>query len=89
VLAVLTVHQQTGEIIAGPDLVSRGVFIEDVGQEYLEQARAAVLDSLSALSGESRTDPDEVKEEARKALRRFFKRTLGRRPVILPFVVEM
>jgi ribonuclease J len=89
VLAVLTVHQQTGEIIAGPDLVSRGVFIEDVRQEYLEQARAAVLDSLSALSQESRTDPDEMKEEARKALRRFFNRTLGRRPVILPFVVQM
>jgi ribonuclease J len=89
VLAILTVHQQTGEIIAGPDLVSRGVFIEDVRQEYLEQARTAILDALSALSPESRTDPVEMKEEARKALRRFFNRTLGRRPMILPFVVEM
>jgi ribonuclease J len=31
----------------------------------------------------------EVKEEVRKALKRFFSRTLERRPVIVPFVVEM
>ncbi len=37
---------------------------------------------------EQRTDPAEVKEEVRKALRRYFKR-LDRRPVILPFVLEM
>jgi ribonuclease J len=89
VLAILAMHQQTGEIIAGPDLVSRGVFIEDVRQDYLEQARAIILDAVSDMNPESRTDPVEVKEEVRKALRRFFKRTLGRRPVILPFVVEM
>jgi ribonuclease J len=89
VLAIVAVHQQTGELLSGPDLVPRGVFLEAVHQEYLEQARTAVLDALSALNPESRTDPLEVKEEVRKALRRYFKRTLGRRPVILPFVVEM
>jgi len=88
VLAVLAVHQQSGEIVAGPDLVSRGVVGEEAGPEVLEAARGAVTEALAALNPESRTDPAQVKEEVRRALRRYFKR-FGRRPVILPVVMEM
>jgi len=88
VLAVLAIHHQSGEIIAGPDLVSRGVVGEEAGPEVLERARGAVMESLAAINPESRTDPVEVKEEVRRALRRYFKR-FDRRPVILPFVMEM
>jgi ribonuclease J len=89
VLAVLAVDQRSGNVLAGPDLVSRGVLVEDLNPDHLQRARRAVLEALDAINPESRTDPDEVKEEMRKALRRFFNRTLGRRPVVLPFVVEM
>jgi ribonuclease J len=88
VLAVLAVHQQSGEIVAGPDLVSRGVVGEEASPEVLDGARGAVVEALGAINPESRTDPAEVKEEVRRALRRYFKR-LDRRPVILPFVMEM
>jgi ribonuclease J len=88
VLAVLAVHQQSGEIVAGPDLVSRGVVGEETSPEVLEAARGAVIEALAAINPESRTDPVEVKEEVYRALRRYFKR-LDRRPVILPFVMEM
>ena len=88
VLAVLAIHQQSGEIVAGPDLVSRGVVAEEASPEVLERARGAVIDALGAINPESRTDPAEVKEEVRRALRRYFKR-FDRRPVILPFVMEM
>jgi ribonuclease J len=88
VLAVLAIAQQSGDIVAGPDLVSRGVFADEASPEVFEGARTMVLDALGAINPESRTDPAEVKEEVRKALRRYFKR-LDRRPVILPFVLEM
>jgi len=89
VLAVLAIDQHSGEVISGPDLISRGFIFKEAGQAYLEQAKDAVLDHLRQVSVESRTDPMEVKEEVRKALKRFFARTLERRPVIVPFVVEM
>lgn len=89
VLAVLALDQHSGEVISGPDLVSRGFIFEEGGQAYLEQAKEVVLDRLRNIAPESRTDPMEVKEEVRKALKRFFARTLERRPVIIPFVVEM
>jgi ribonuclease J len=89
VLAVLAVDQRSGDVLAGPDLVSRGVLLDNGHADHLQQARAAVLEALAAINPESRTDSDEVKEEMRKALRRYFNRALGRRPVVLPYVVEM
>ncbi|MFQ5666949.1 MAG: ribonuclease J [Candidatus Binatia bacterium] len=89
VLAILAIDQQTGELIAGPDLVSRGFILEQNGQEYLENAKDVVIKTLQEITSESRTDSMEVKEEVRKALKRFFTRTLERRPVIVPFIMEM
>ncbi|GBD26432.1 Ribonuclease J1 [bacterium HR30] len=89
VLAVLALDQQTGAVIAGPDLVSRGFLPEAGAEAFMEQARQLVLDSLAELPAESRTDAQEVKEQVRRVLRRYFSRTLDRRPVILPFVLEM
>ena len=89
VLAILAIDQHSGELLAGPDLVSRGFILEQAGQEYLERAKAVVLETLAEITSESRTDSLEVKEEVRKALKRFFARTLERRPVIVPFIMEM
>jgi ribonuclease J len=89
VLAIVAIDRQSGDVLAGPDLVSRGVLLEEANPDYIQEARNAILDTLAAISPESRTDPIEVKEEIRKALRRYFNQRLGRRPVVLPFVVEM
>lgn len=88
-LAVLTVDQHTGELISGPDFVSRGVFEQGEESEYFEAARIVVGETLAAISPESRTDSAEVAEEVRRALRRYLSRTLDRRPVVLPYVMEM
>jgi ribonuclease J len=88
VLAVVAIAQHSGDVIAGPDLITRGVVADEASSEVMEGARAEVLQALAAVNSESRTESAEVKEEVRKALRRYFKR-LDRRPVILPFVLEM
>jgi ribonuclease J len=89
VVVILGIDQQDGHVIAGPDLVSRGFMLEQEGQAYLDQAKGVVMETLGEITAESRTDSLEVKEEVRKALKRFFARTLERRPVIVPFVMEM
>jgi ribonuclease J len=88
-LAVLAVDQKSGELISGPDFISRGVFAEDEAPRYFEAAREVVCAALADIAPESRTDSMEVSEEVRKALRRYLSRTLARRPVVLPFVMEM
>lgn len=88
VLAVMAIHQQTGELVAGPDLISRGFMSAEESEEVLEQARKAVVETLNGLNRESRTDPGELQEEVRKTLRRFFRKKLERRPVVLPYIIE-
>src|SRR5439155_934504 len=60
VLAVLVIDQRSGEIVAGPDLVSRGVVGEEANPEVLEAARGAVVEALAALNPESRPDPSDA-----------------------------
>jgi ribonuclease J len=88
VLAVMAIHQQSGEIVAGPDLISRGFMRDEEGEEVLGQARKVVLDVLASLNRETRTDPAELQEEVRKALRRYFRKRFERHPVVLPYIIE-
>jgi ribonuclease J len=88
VLAVMAIHQQTGELVAGPDLISRGFMRVEESEEVLEHAKKVVLETLSGMNRETRTDPAELKEEVRKALRRFFRKKLERHPVVLPYIIE-
>ena len=88
VLVVMAIHQQSGELVAGPDLISRGFMRDEESEEVLENAKKVVLETLSASNRETRTDPVELKEEVRKSLRRFFRKKLERHPVVLPYIIE-
>ena len=88
VLAVIAIHQQSGEIVAGPDLISRGFMRDEEGEEVLGQARKVVLEILANLNRETRTDPAELQEEVRKTLRRYFRKRFERHPVVLPYIIE-
>jgi ribonuclease J len=88
VLAVMAIHQQSGELVAGPDLISRGFMIAEESEEVLESAKKEVLTALNGMNRETRTDPEELKEEVRKVLRRYFRKKLERHPVVLPYIIE-
>lgn len=89
VVVIIGITMYNGRIIYGPDIVSRGFVFEDESREYLEAARTVVTDKLSELSIEVMGDLNEVKQEVRQTLKRFFKKTIERRPVILPLILEM
>ncbi len=89
VLAILAINQQNGTLLSGPDLISRGFVPEEGTQAYLEKAKSVVVEVFEALPFESRTDSLVVKEEVRKSLKKYFSKTLERRPVIVPFIMEM
>ncbi len=89
VLAILSLNERTGEVIYGPDVITRGLVFEEENPHLIEEAKDAVLERLEGLNAEARSDPAEVEEEIRRALRRYFNKTLERRPVILPFIIEI
>jgi ribonuclease J len=89
VVVIIGMNKTTGGIIYGPDIVSRGFVFEDESQAYLETARCMVVEAINELSEEMRCDCEEVNTTVRQVLRRFFKKTIERRPVILPVIMEM
>jgi ribonuclease J len=89
VVAVVAIHQQTGEVTSGPELITRGVLGEGESPEVLDDAKTAVLEKLREITPESRADLVEVEEEVRRVLKRYFSRTRGRRPLIVPHIFEM
>jgi len=89
VVVIIGINQSSGALIYGPDIVSRGFVFEDESQDYLETARCVVLDALNEINEEMRCDCEEVKQIVRQSLRRFFKKSIERRPVILPVIMEM
>lgn len=89
VVVIIAINQGTGEIIYGPDIVSRGFVFEDESQEFLDETKKIVLDTLAGVNLEVLADLNEVKLEVRRVLRRFFNKTIERRPVILPLILEM
>jgi ribonuclease J len=91
VIAMLAVNQSTGEVIFGPELFTRGFIPEEeqVGEQLLEEARYQLRRLLEEQSLGAVTDWEELRVNVRKTLRRLFNRTLGRRPLILPLVLEL
>ncbi len=89
VIALLSLNEKTGEIIYGPDIITRGFAFKDESPELLEGARALIATTLDELNSETRGEQLEVEKEIKRALRRFFNKTIERRPVILPLVIEI
>ncbi len=89
VTVILALNQSTGEIVYGPDLLTRGFIPEDESQEYLEEARRLLREMISEHSLEAISDWEELRVEVRRTLRRFFNRTIQRRPLILPVILEL
>jgi len=85
VLAVLAINKRTGKIEQPPEVVMRGFG----GADITEQAREVVLKTLDGLSGEQKTDYGMVKEKVRVDLKRLIQKSTGRRPLIMPVIMEI
>ncbi|MBI5511992.1 MAG: ribonuclease J [Deltaproteobacteria bacterium] len=83
----VVILREDGTLVGGPDIVTRGVVHVDANQELLGRATEAVRKVLGD-PGDCR-DAANCAEKIRQTLRRFFRRELDRRPLILPVVMSM
>jgi len=89
VTAILIVSAQTGQIIAGPDLVSRGVVSGDGTSEHMRRVRDELAARLRYIGGPYRADAISLKDEVVRTIRGYFSEELGKRPLVVPHVVEV
>lgn len=89
VVVAMAVHQRTGEVAAGPDLMARGVVRPEEEDDVLGTARDSLQAYVEGCGVETRMDSAELKEGIRRSLRKFFEKRLHRRPAIVPYIMEM
>jgi ribonuclease J len=89
VVVIVTVDKATGEIVTGPEIVTRGWVYEAEAEELLDDARAAVRASLADAAREGATDFETLRRHARRALGKLINERTRRRPAIIPVVMEV
>ena len=89
IVPVVVIDKQTGELEGVPDIITRGLVLEPNGDELLREAARVIVAALGETSAEERTDRGLVTEKIRVELRRFFRKRSGRRPMVLPVIMEI
>ncbi len=88
VIVAMAVDEETGIVVQGPDIISRGFVFEDRSRDILEDAKCIVLEIIEERAKKGSDDWEGTKAKIVKALRRYFFFVIERRPVILPIILE-
>jgi len=90
VVAVVAISRHTGAMTGTPELVARGFVVNEGEEQSLFADAGRVIGECIASAGvEERTDQGLMSEKLRVELRRFFKKRSGRRPLVLPVLMEI
>ncbi len=89
VVVNMAFDEETGIIVYGPEIVSRGFVFETETGHLLRDAECVILEVVEDLPPETENRVVKIRQKVQTALRQYFFYTIGRRPVILPFLLEV
>ncbi len=89
VVVIVTIDSTNGDIVTGPEIVTRGWVYAPEAESLLEDAKAAVRASIEEAVAEGALDLDTLRRHARRSLGRFIGERTRRRPAVIPVVMEV
>jgi ribonuclease J len=89
VVPVVAINGQTGALEQTPELITRGLAVDARHEAMLREAPELLAKAIESASAEERTDPGLLKERIRVELQKMFRKRAGRRPLVLPVVMEV
>ena len=89
VVAVVAMNGQTGRLEQTPEIIGRGLAVDAKHEVLLREAPGLLAAALEHAPREELTDPGLLKERIRVELQRMFRKRVGRRPLVLPVVMEV
>ncbi len=89
VVPIIAINPTSGEMESEPEIVTKGFIPEDDQTGILEELKQLVEQTVNDAGHEERIDHSIIKEKTRIALKRFIQKRTGRRPMILPVVIEV
>ena len=85
----VTFDSKTGELISGPDIISRGFVYVRESDQLIEEAKKVVLDYISGCEPSRHSDWGLIKNGLRSKLKDFLYTKTKRTPMILPILIEV
>ena len=89
IVVAVSVDSVTREVIAGPEIISRGFVYVKESEQMMDDAREAVCDVLEKCYINNVRDWGTVKVRLRDGLSRYLYEQTGRSPMVLPIVLEI
>ena len=89
IISVVAIDKATGEIVSGPDIISRGFVYVRESEELMNEAREVTLEALNSVLSHNAGDWNALKTAMRTALSDFIYEKTHRSPMILPVIMEV
>ena len=89
IIIVLTMDSTTGEIVSGPDVISRGFVYVRESENLMEEVKKVIRDEVSEFEANHVTDWSTIKSTLKDNLRDYIFQKTKRDPMILPIIMEV
>lgn len=89
VVPVIAINRQTGRVESETNIIARGVVTDAAQDELMREGAKLVTEVIENASFEERTDHGLIREKVRVELRRLIRKRSGRRPFVLPVIMEI
>ncbi len=89
IIVVLTLEKYSNQLLAGPDIVSRGFVYVRESEDLLDEARRIVDEAVQDCLDHHVTDWGKIKNTIRDSLSDFLWKRMKRNPMILPIIMEV
>jgi ribonuclease J len=89
VIVVVGINRTTSELMAGPEIISRGFIDKKMAKNLLEEAKSCVVDKIIEVAQTGSLDWEFLRKEIKRALSRFIFKKTHRQPMVIPIVIEV
>ncbi|MCI9149502.1 MAG: ribonuclease J [Lachnospiraceae bacterium] len=89
IVVVLTLEAGSGQVLAGPDIVTRGFVYVRGSESLMDEAHQVLEDTVEHCMAKNITDWGKIKTEIKDSLGEFVWRKTKRRPMIMPIIMEV
>lgn len=88
-IVVVSINKETGEVVSGPDIVTRGFVYVRESEQLIENAKAKVKEAMEQCQRKNLTEWAVIKSQIRDKLGKHLFEKTGRRPMIMPIIMEI
>jgi ribonuclease J len=89
-LVVLTIERQTGKVLSGPDIVTKGFVPEEDAADIIERTKQRILDGLAeAQHGEHLAEVATLRDSIHDSVTAYLYERTKRRPMVLPVIMQV